>query len=530
MRVMNYLTRRSVSLGLAATVLAAAFGGPSPVRASSHMDAPSIVLDPAANTTDVYAFVTERNGVKFLSTALSVYPHQEPGIGPNKYNFDDSVRYEINLYLGDDLAAGRRSLTYRFEFTTRYKSRQTLLQAYKGVIQNVDDDAQNLTQTYTVTKVDHRARTSTVIGSNLLVPPNNQGIATPFYNQGDNGNNPSKDGVDRGQALDKYTAQTVYDISDGHRVFAGQRDDNFYADINAIFDLLKLRPLTKAGDSFDSQGGFNLDLMAINIPVSTIGGDMQIVGVNATTWRQRTRVLTKGAATADTFKGNYVQVGRQGNPLLCEGLIAVEDKDRYNRTDATQDSALFRKYAESPELVTLINAIVLQPLGIPTMANTGRTDLSGIFIPDVIKVDLSTGPARLAGGGPDHPTNPDDPGYSRLGIFGIVPNLNEPLDVLQSRIPGAGFLGSGVQPGGWPNGRRFGDDVVDIALLAFACDLRDPVNPQIPRAGFPVEVLPALTDGINKNDAVYSKVLPYAATPHNGRVYRHNPQQAALTN
>jgi hypothetical protein len=527
MKVVKNLTRRSVSLGLAIAVLALTFG-PSPVQASSHMDAPLIVLDPAANTTDVYAFVTERNGEKFLSTALGVYPHQEPGIGPNKYNFDDTVRYEINLYLGNDLAAGRRTITYRFEFQTRFKNRQTLLQGYLGVIQNVDDAAQNLTQTYTVIRVDHRTKEQTVLGSNLLVPPNNQGVATPFYNQGDKGESPAKDGVDRGQALDKYTAQTVHDIGQGHRVFAGQREDGFFADINAIFDLLKLRPLTRPGDSFDSQGGFNLNLMAINIPVSTIGGDMQVVGVNATTWRAKTKVFTRGAASPDTYKGAFIQIGRQGNPLFCEALIALEDKDKYNRSPAEQDSALFRKYAENPELVTLINAIVLQPLNIPAMANTGRTDLSGIFIPDVIKVDLSTGPARLPGGGPDHPTNPDDEGFSRVGIFGIVENLNEPLDVLQSRIPGAGFLGSGVQPGGWPNGRRFGDDVVDIALLAFASDLRDPVNPQIPRAGFPVAVMPALTDGMNKNDSAYSKVLPYAGTPHNGRIYRHNPQQQSL--
>ena len=32
------------------------------------MDAPLITLDDAANTTDVYAFVSERGGKKFLST------------------------------------------------------------------------------------------------------------------------------------------------------------------------------------------------------------------------------------------------------------------------------------------------------------------------------------------------------------------------------------------------------------------------------------------------------------------------------
>ena len=75
---------------------------------SSHQDAPLAILDPPANTTDVYAFVDQdHNGPKSLVVALGVYPFEEPGIGPNKYNFDDNVLYEIHVALGADLAAGR---------------------------------------------------------------------------------------------------------------------------------------------------------------------------------------------------------------------------------------------------------------------------------------------------------------------------------------------------------------------------------------------------------------------------------------
>ncbi|HEU4388908.1 MAG TPA: DUF4331 domain-containing protein [Blastocatellia bacterium] len=521
----NRLARYSRTRSLIVMTLVTLLGIPlflSPannvVQASSHMDAPSVVFDPAANTTDVYAFLTQRDNVKFLSTALAVYPHQEPGIGPNKYNFDDNVMYEIHVATGNDIAAGRATFSYQFQFETSFKNSKTILQSYLGVIQNVDDAAQNLTQRYTVTKVDNRSGARTALGSGT-VPPNNQGIATPFYNQNDDGNRLAKDGVDRNQPLDRYTAQTIYNLSDGSRVFAGQREDGFYGDIESIFDLLSLRG---GANRFDSQSGFNVHLIALNIPVSTIGGDLQIVGVYATTSRRTKRILRDAQDAKE--KGDFVQVGRQGNPLFCEGLVAIEDKDMYNRSKPTQDSMLFRKYAESPELAKLINALVFTPLGIPPALETGRTDLTGIFIPDLIKVDLSTAPARLAGGGSNHPTNPDDAGYSRLGIFGVfVPGEN--ADVLTSRVQGAGFLGMGVQPGGWPNGRRFGDDVVDIAIIALASDLRNPVMPQVPRTGIPAAVLPALTDGMNKNDSVYNKVLPYGGTPHNGRNYRHNPQQ-----
>jgi Domain of unknown function (DUF4331) len=103
----KYLKR----LGLAATVASLVLASGSAL-ASSHMDAPLIVLDPAANTTDVYAFVDREGTKKTLVLALGVYPFEEPGIGPNKYNFDDDVLYEIHVATGSDLAAGRaRSAT-----------------------------------------------------------------------------------------------------------------------------------------------------------------------------------------------------------------------------------------------------------------------------------------------------------------------------------------------------------------------------------------------------------------------------------
>ena len=88
------------------------------------MDAPLITLDDAANTTDVYAFVSQRFGRKYLTTALAVYPHEEPGIGPNKYNFDDDVLYEIRVATGDDVAKGRTTYAYQFTFDTTYQEPQ----------------------------------------------------------------------------------------------------------------------------------------------------------------------------------------------------------------------------------------------------------------------------------------------------------------------------------------------------------------------------------------------------------------------
>ena len=468
-------------------------------QASSHMDAPLVTLDPSANTTDVYAFRSDANGTQYLTAAVAVYPFEEPGIGPNKYNFDDNVVYQLHVALGSDVAAGKPTVSYEFKFTTKYKNEGTILQSYVGVVQDVDDASQNLTQTYTVTKVDHQGRRErrTLLGSGV-VPPNNQGIATPKYNQGNNGENPAKPGVNSAAALDTYTAESLVGLSGGYYSFAGQRDDGFYGDIQSIFDLLQLRSPGK-----DAQGGFNVHTIALNIPLGDLGGDQQVVGVYATCSRRAINVLNDKSEKRDDDGmknlGRWVQVARQGNPLFCEAFVAIADKDRYNRTSPDDDAKLFKKYALNPELARLINAIVFAGSG--PAPETNRTDLAGIFIPDLIKVDLSTGPCRLAGGGTNNVANPDDAGFSRLGIFGG--------DTLTSTVqPG---FGGGTVPGGWPNGRRFGDDVIDIGVTALISDLRGPL---VIRSADGI-------DGVNANDIPYNKVFPYAATPQNGRNHSH---------
>jgi hypothetical protein len=498
-----------MSLGAAALALSLTTNS---LMASSHMDAPIATADPAANTTDVYAFVSVKNGVKYLTTAVAVYPFEEPGIGPNAYNFDPNVLYQIHVATKGDLATGDATYSYRFRFSSAYKNANTIAQSYLGVINNVGDANQNLTQTYDVTMVKQEGKPGgrfeqferfediqTVLFSKNLVPPNNQGLVTPLYNQQNNGNMPAKEGVAADSALDTYTTQSVYTSPQGYHAFAGQRDDGFYANIQSIFDL----DFTFSGPivPFDSQSGFNVHTIVLDIPVSQIGGDQQIVGVYATTSRPGLTVLrpSKNALFTQPVEGltpPWVQVARQGNPLFCEALVANKDKDYYSQSSPTVDSTDFKKYALNPELAVLLK--------LDTTHQTNRTDLAGIFIPDLIKVDLSTGAAKLAGGiNPE--AAPDDIGFHRLGIFGG--------DTLHSTVQ-AGF-GGGTVPGGWPNGRRFGDDVLDIAVLAVESDLR--TSPPVIVGGPNSDV-----DKVTHNDIGYNKVFPYAATPQNGRDHEHN--------
>jgi Domain of unknown function (DUF4331) len=433
----------------------------SAAHASSHMDAPLISLDDPANTTDVYAFKSKAGGIDYLTTALGVYPFEEPGIGPNNYGFDPRVDYEIHVALGNNINAGRPDLTYRFEFTTRYNNPNTVLQSYLGPITTggLFSGKQNRRQTYKITRIDHRTGNSeTVLGDGLKVPPNNQGRVTPLYNQGGNGNNPALAGVATGTQLDSYTKSAIANLPGNYRAFAGQRDDGFFGDIQSIFDL---DFSFDKPEPFDSQAGYNIHMIVFNIPMSEFGAS-QIAGVYATTSR------------ADA-NGKMIQLGRQGNPLFVEALVAIKDKDLYNRSNPAGDAARFNGYAASPELSAFLGVTPISP-GL----------LESIFIPDLIKVDLTTPPAKLAG----------QAGFNRLSVFGN--------DVLPSTRTG------GNVAGGWPNGRRFGDDVIDIAVIALGA------------AGPGPNFATANVDKVTQNDITYNQVFPYAATPLNGRNHQHH--------
>jgi hypothetical protein len=480
-------TAHRLALG---AILFASMAAIAPARASSHMDAPLITLDAAANTTDVYAFLTQPpNGQKFLSTAVAVFPFEHPGIGPNTFRFDDRVAYDINISLdSNNISQGKTDLTYRFRFKTVFAP-DTIL-SFGGLVQpdrpGVFPVNQNLRQTYTVTLIDRRISqsfpfiTKPVVLGTGMVPPNNQGRVTPFYNQNNDGDRPAKLGVANPNDLDDYTKNTIFELKNGHRVFAGQRDDGFYGDIQSIFDLefsFGATPLNTPTKPFDSQSGFNVHTIVLNIPLTQLGG-AKIAGVYATTSRTLASLIDDDSDGDEKF---FKQVGRQGNPLFCEVFIAEVDKDRYNQTDPIVDAKLFAKYADNPEVSRTLN---LTPLVTPIKPSL----LHAIYIPDMIKVDLTTLPARLAG----------TQGFSRLGLFGG--------DVLKSQVQDP-FQNGGIISGGWPNGRRFGDDVVNIGLIALGVAGPDVKNvpPNFNRTR------------VDHNDITYNVVFPYAATPHNGR-------------
>ena len=460
------------------------------VFASSHSDAPLSKQDPQTNLTDVYAFIGANGNLNFV---ISVRPFSEPGDGIMYDRFADDALYSINI---TNPANGGLLRSYNFRFSPvssaagNYKNLNTAFSYGRGTtvgaIQNVGDSSQNFTQTYSVTMVDIASQTSTVLGSGLMVPPPNVGLrTTPFYNDATSGFAVS--GATTAASLDKYTMQSVYTAPSGEMMFAGSREDSFFADIPGIFDLLNPRILGadghgQTGNGVDGFKGYNVLTYAIQIPIANLPapitytdaftGTSHGLGIYASVSRHRE---TLRSATGDPVgSGPWVQVNRLGNPLFNEVLVAMQDKDNYNRDNPVHDPARYAKYAMTPELPVLINAVFGTNL-----ATTNRADLVAVFIPDVLRVDLTTGPVPLIGQG-------------------------------GNRLSGLGGDTTNGKWSGWPNGRRLGDDVVDIALTAVA-------------SGPGYKSIFLLGDNINANDEAYNYIFPFAATPHAGTTNRKDP-------
>lgn len=487
------IARTATGMMAAAAIVAAAGAAAlmTPATlASSHSDAPLIKQDPQANLTDVYAFVGTKYddpSVEVLNVIANVRPFSEPGDGPHYERFADDARY--SLHITNPMSA-ETLIRYDFTFSAvdgGIKNPDTILSyglgTEPGAIMEIGDARQNFTQTYEVERVDS-AGSATIVADAAVAPPNPGNRVTPLYNDADGFAISGARSLDE---LDGYTRQAITNGADGTTFFAGPRDDSFFADIPGVFDLLNPRILDRDGDLTDGLGqdgdgvdgfkGFNVLTVAVQIPLSDLPqlsysdaffGDQVGVGVFASVSH---RQFTERVA-GDEFRstGPWVQVNRLGNPLFNEALVALANKDRFNATDPVDD-AQFATYAENSELATLINLVYGTDF-----ATSGRADLVAVFIPDVLRVATTTGPVRLSG----------DDGFSRLGFIG-----------------GDVTADMGGVSSGWPNGRRFGDDVIDIALTAVA-------------SGPDYSAITLVGDNIPGNDLAYNGVFPYAATPHAG--------------
>jgi hypothetical protein len=261
---------------------------------------------------------------------------------------------------------------------------------------------------------------------------------------------------------------------DGVSIFAGQRDDAFFGDIGSIFDLLAFRKGTgNVGGGKDFFAGYAVHAIALQIPISQLNAKNSTIGVWASTERPNVTVGGK-------LRRGWTQVSRIGNPLVNEVVVPTGVKDQWNRSQPVND----KQYAGP--VVTPILAKLMNQLYKVNAPETNRDDLVAVFGTGVKGLNY-TGPtvADMLRLNYSIPITPDSR-FSRMGVIG-------------------------GDNGGFPNGRRLGDDVVDIAEQVMAGFLKGNKVP--------------LGDGVNSGDVPALDSFPYEAHPASGFVNSKGQQK-----
>ncbi|MBJ7329780.1 MAG: DUF4331 domain-containing protein [Solirubrobacteraceae bacterium] len=456
---------------LAAGVLTASLG-----LTSSHREAPLTSQDPTGDDTDVYAF-TAKDAPDKLTVVANWIPFEDAAGGPNFYGFDDRARYYVNI---DNTGDGAFDVRYRFSFRTKVENKDTFLYAFPGV-QSIDDPKLNIKQFYKLERLTYRNGKVTSIknlGSDFKVGPNNVGPRTfPDYA--------------------KVANQAIAELPGGGKVFVGQREDAFFVDLGAAFDGINIRKGTgNAGGGKDDVAGYGTHSVVLQVPEMGVTRDAKpvagadaknaVVGVWASAERRKFQVTNKTVvgtpfsakaktpkAKASTLNLNpWVQVSRLGNPLINELVVPLRDKDKYNATQPQDDLKNFGKYALNSHLADVINQVF--GTDIPS---TNRTDIVNallVGLPGLTKISPDAVPADT-----------------------LKINLGTPPSEKENRF---GVIGGDT--GGFPNGRRLADDVVDIELRVIG--------------GFLLGKKLPLGDGVDRNDVPFQSTFPYVSPLQSG--------------
>ncbi|OWU84696.1 hypothetical protein ATO6_10110 [Oceanicola sp. 22II-s10i] len=450
---------RHATTGLMVSALAL---GSTAAFASSHREAPGITKQPKVDATDFYMFRSYETGREGYVTFIANYqPLQGPYGGPNYFTMDADAIYEIHI---DNDGDAVEDITFKFDFKNQLGG-----EGGAGVALDIGDEKVaiplkaagdgsstlfvNENEKYALAMItgDRRSGKAALVkrtsGETEFVKPlDNIGTKTiPDY--------------------DAYANDFIYDVTIPNcdmpgRVFAGQRAEAFAVNLGEIFDSVNFVPLeggiTQSRDNDDLVGKFNVTSLALEVPIACVTGSGNgVIGAWTTASLPQAEIEDPSPTYEKTSKygGAWVQQSRLSAPLVNEVVIGLPDKDLFNAAEPTQDSAL-AVYVTNPTLPALLDILFRDALGATSNiapSNLPRNDLVTAFLtgfPGLNQQATVTASEMMRLNTAIPPTP-----QGAQSNFGVV----------------------GEDLAGFPNGRRPGDDVVDIALRVAMGALCHPV-------------------------------------------------------
>lgn len=453
---------------------------PALAGASSHREAPAITEMPKVDGTDFYMFHSYEAGRSGYVTIIANYlPLQDAYGGPNYFSLDPEARYRIHI---DNSGDGVEDWTFQFRCQEQLADIQIpvggrnvsipLINA--GQITGAPTDPLNRVESCTLAVSQGRMKNS----SKWQLASNAATGARRFLKPVDNiGQKSIPDYA-------AYASQFIHtidlpfcDAGDG-RLFIGQRRESFAVNLGEVFDLVNIEnPLGPRNAEPNSLDDKNITSFILEVPAACLTrGSNPVIGGWTT------------AVLPTNSKGTqFVQVSRLGMPLVNEVVIGLKDKNLFNSATPEGDAAL-ATYVTNPTLPELLE-ILFGAAGVRAPNNFPRTDLVAAFATGLQGVNF------LSDGRP----------HEMLRLNTSIPPT--PAGA-QNNL---GVLGG--DNAGFPNGRRPGDDVVDIELrvaMGVLCHALPGVfcSP----ADAPSGNLP-FTDGAIQDASQFDAAFPYLRTP-----------------
>lgn len=431
---------------LALLILLSAGLSLAPAKASSHREAPAIAGMPKVDGTDFYMFSSYEAGRSGFVTLVANYlPDQSAYGGPNYFALDPDAVYRINI---DNTGDGVEDISFQFHCGQSLADIKLPVGGKQVSVPLINVGPISGGPGHPDATLNRRESCSMGVARGRLNARAKFQTVTDADTHANTFDKPV-DNIGEKSIADyaAYSRQFIYDISipgcaGAGRLFIGQRKDSFSVNLGEIFDLVNIsNPLGPRDAEPDALADKNVTSFIVEVPSSCLTSSKgPVIGGWTTSLLPRQRMLRDKPTFASPAaqNGDYVQVSRLGMPLVNEVVIGLKDKNLFNAATPEGDAAL-ATYVTNPTLPAILE-ILFGAAGVKAPTNFPRTDLVAAFATGVQGVNF------LSDGRPHEmirlntSTAPTPAGaQNNLGLLG-------------------------GDNAGFPNGRRPGDDVVDIEL------------------------------------------------------------------